>query len=280
MTTHRWREKDLDNQLMLILTSNDPSEERIRELVRNGADVNSIKDGDSVLMDALSFTNDYGGTEKSLDLRFIRLLVELGAEVNYVSEEGDSPIMSACFTHRWEPVECILQLGANPNHISDGDTTPLSWADTDQYYHEEISPDEIAAAQLKETVRLLKQYGAKYRDDLFTEKLERWLQVCAFLPTGLFTLWGNIDVASINGVTEELTSEFRRWHESNWDQWYDKSWDDMPKGFDRKRHNEWGRELASQIRKLIPQEIKMEYLFVNAEDEKRKVRNVVREAII
>ncbi len=140
--------------------------------------------------------------------------------------------------------------------------------------------EPVASANLKRTVELLEKYGAKYRDELFTEKLERWLQICAFLPTGLFTVWGNIDVASIQGVTEQLAVEFRQWHESNWDQWYDKSWDDMPKDFDRKQHNEWGRELSIQIRKLIPQTIKIEYICVNAEDECRKVRNVVREIIV
>lgn len=280
MSTHRWREKDIDNQLMVELVSDNPSEERIRELVKLGADVNSVENDESVLMDALCFTNDYGGTEKSLDLHFVRLLVELGADVNFISEEGDSPIMSACLTHRWEPVECMLQLGANPNHAYDGHTTPLSWADADLSYYEQINYNEIAAANLKITVELLEKYGAKYRDELFTVKLERWLQVCAFIPTGLFTLWGNIDVASINGVTEDLASEFTRWHESNWDQWYDKDWDEMPKEFNRKQHNDWGRCLVNQIRKLIPQEIKMEYIFVNAEDEYRKVRNVNREAIV
>ena len=87
MSTYRWRDNHLDNQLMLELVSDNPSEEHIRELVSQGADVNSVKGDESVLMDALGFTNDHGGTEKSLDLHFIRLLVELGADVNFVSEE-------------------------------------------------------------------------------------------------------------------------------------------------------------------------------------------------
>jgi len=279
MSTYRWRDNHLDNQLMLELVSDNPSEEHIRELVSQGADVNSVKGDESVLMDALGFTNDHGGTEKSLDLHFIRLLVELGADVNFVSEEGDSPIMSACFSHRWEPVECILQLGANPNHIFDGDTTPLSWADFDQYYHEKINCDEIAAANLKRTVELLEQYGAKYRDDLFTDKLERWLQISAWTPTGLLTIWGNIEITAINGVTEELASDFIQWRESHWDSWPDKEWDKMPKDFYRKQHNDLGRSLAIKLRNLIPQDIKIQYFYVDADDEAKQIRNVSREII-
>jgi hypothetical protein len=279
MSAYRWREKHLDNQLLIELASDNPSEVRIRKLVRLGADLNSIKSDDSVLMDALSRTDNYFDTETGLDLRFIRLLVELGADVNYLSEEGDSPLMSACYTHRWEPVECILQLGANPNHIYDGDTTPLSWADSDQYYHEKIEPDKEVAANLERIVELLQQYGAKYIDDLFTDKLDHWLQIFALTPTGFLTIRGNIEIVSIQGVSEELAREFRLWHESNWDSWPDKNWDEMPKDFDRKKHNEWGRQLAHRLRHLVPRDVAIEYLFVDADDEARRIRNVKREKI-
>ena len=280
MSAYRWRENELDNQLMLELASDNPWEERIRELVHLGANVNSVERGESILMDALEMTNNYGDAEnKCLDLRFIRLLVELGADVNFISEDGESPIMSACFTHRWEPVECMLQLGANPNHIFDGDTSPLSWADTDQYYHDKISPDEVASANLKRTVELLDQYGAKYRDDIFTERVAHWLQIFAVYPTGLMTIWGNIQIDSIQGVSDELAGEFKSWHDSNWDSWPDIDWDKMPKDFDRKRHNEWGRHLGKKIRSLLSENIKVEYFFVDADCEAKRIRSVTHETI-
>ena len=87
MTEHRWREKDVDNALMRELASDAPSEQRIRELVERGADVNSVKDDESVVMFAMT------RLETGLDERFSRLLVELGADVNYQSDDGGCPLL-------------------------------------------------------------------------------------------------------------------------------------------------------------------------------------------
>lgn len=58
-TVFRWRVNDLDNELLKELASSNPNEERIRQLVLQGADVNSLdKFGDSVLMDALGYIQD------------------------------------------------------------------------------------------------------------------------------------------------------------------------------------------------------------------------------
>jgi len=76
-------------------------------------------------------------TQDGLDLRFIRLLIELGADVNLMtSEDGECALWEACFTHRHEPVECLLELGANPNIVFDKFESVLDWAEFDQWYHE------------------------------------------------------------------------------------------------------------------------------------------------
>lgn len=273
MSSYRWRDRELDNQLLLELVSKSPNAEHIREMVRSGADVNSTKNDESVLMDAIEMIMN------GLDFRFIRLLVELGADVNFISADGDSPLITACFTHSPELVEYLLKLGANPNHIFDKYETPLSWVDSDKLYHERVDPDKKSVANLERIMELLRQYGAKHTDELFTDKISHWLTVFASYPAGLMTLWENIDIASIPGASDKLADDFRRWRTSHWDQWPANRWKEMPEDFDRRRHNEWGRRLANQVRQLLPENIKVEYLSINAEFEEKMIRNVNREDI-
>lgn len=116
-------------------------------------------------------------------------------------------------------------------------------------------------------------------DELFTDKIERWLSISAWSPTGLRTIWGNIEIMAIGGITTELSSDFMRWRESHWDSWPDDDWGKMPKDFDRKQHNEWGRSLALKLRHLIAQDINIQYLYINADYEARQIRNVSSETI-
>lgn len=98
-TAHRWRENDLDNELLTELASRNPSEERLRQLVSQGANLNSVDEFDeSVLMDALSYVQD------GLPIQIIHLLVELGANVNYETEDGFSPLTVAFLTQKAEAV--------------------------------------------------------------------------------------------------------------------------------------------------------------------------------
>lgn len=264
MTEYRLRERELDNQLLLELDSKSPDEGRIRKLVQVGADVNSTKNGESVLMDALEMI------PSGLDLQFIRLLVELGADVNFMSDEGDSPLITACFTHEPKSVECLLRFGANPNHIFSKQETLLSWANSDKFYHETVEPDRIAVAQLEHIIKLLQQYGAKCTNELFTNKVSNWLRIYAGFPTGLLTLTGNIEIVSLPGVSDELIDEFICWRYTHWDAWPNKVWEKIPKGFNRQSHNKWGRKLAKQISELFSENVKIEYLSIGSGSDEKK----------
>ncbi len=271
----------MDNALLTELASDNPSEERIRQLVEQGADVNSLdKFGDdSVLMDTIGYIQD------GLPIRFVHLLIELGANVNYETEDGFSPLTEAFYTHKAEPVEILLAYGANPNIIIECRETLLDLVEFDQWYHEcEGKYGDLyhsnAAQEVGKMIVLLKERGAKNLVDLRTEEVTRWLKIFASYPkSGLTTGGGFIEVDSIKELPDELKKDFKKWLASHWDSYPDDAWKDMPKDFDRHMHNEWGRRLAKQIKSYLPPEIKMSLFIINEEDERNFRRNVKKEEI-
>src|SRR5215204_4257106 len=219
MTEHRWREKDIDNALMLELASGAPSEQRIRELVERGADVNSVKDDESVVMDAMVWLQD------GLDERFIRLLVELGADVNYLSDDGGCPLIGACLSGSPALVEYFLQRGANPNVVYDFSDSVLGAVHTDLAYHE-LEVKRHSALQdvemvegLTAIVAVLTRHGAKYLGDFRANHVSRWIHIFGCGGTGLLTATGYIEVHAIGGLPDAVRSDFKAWKESFWDSW-------------------------------------------------------------
>ena len=165
-----WSENELDNSLFAELISNAPSETKIRELVLKGANINAVSVyGEDVLIHAIGCVIspdvvEYWG--QGLDIHFIQLLIELGANVNYIDDDNCNCLWSAM--HVWIPelLEMLLKAGANPNLISQGENmTILDWLSADQHY-EEANMNRGGAEPLAKMVALLKQYGAKYTSEI------------------------------------------------------------------------------------------------------------------
>lgn len=279
MTEHRWREKDIDNALMLELVSHAPSEQRIRDLVERGADVNSVEDDESVVMDAMAWLQD------GLDERFIHLLVELGADVNYLSHDGGCPLIGACLSGSPALVEYLLQRGANPNVVYDFSDTVLGAVHTDLTYHE-LEVQRHSALQDAETVErltaivaVLARHGAKHLEDLRTNHVSRWIRIFGCGGTGLLTAEGYIEVDAIAGLPDAIRSDFKAWKEAFWDSWPKSDWSSRPPLFDRAEHNEWGRRLSRIIRATLPSDIPVTYLTISAEHERSNIRIVDSETI-
>lgn len=278
---HRWRDADLDNELLKELASKPPSEERIRELVRQGADVNSVKGGDSVLTDAVTMLLD------GLDQEYVRLLIELGADVRWQSDEGNCALYEACLSHDPKTVAFILEHGADPNVVLDLSESMLDWAEFDLWFHEremagEPSDSDHArwAGGMARIVSLLKEYGARPLEALDAEALGTRLNVFGLRRTGLLTNGGHITIERISGATDELCQRFRDWLAGYWDSWPNKDWSEMPEGFDREDHNARGRELARQIKRLVGDAVKVKYLCICSESERRHIRNVMHEDVV
>lgn len=59
----------------------------------------------------------------------IKLLVELGADVNARGDRGETPLIRAVVENdRTKPVKTLLDLGADPNLAGDDGKTPIYWA--------------------------------------------------------------------------------------------------------------------------------------------------------
>jgi hypothetical protein len=175
-TEHRWRDRDIDNALMLEFGSGAPSEARIRDLVERGADVNSLDGGESLLMQAMCFVDES-------DERCIHVLVELGADVNYQSEEGGCPLYDAAYFASPALVEHLLQRGANPNVFLESGETVLDEIERDLWnVRGESSKDPACeyaqmARKLEETIPLLRRYGAKSVFELHTTRVSQEISV-------------------------------------------------------------------------------------------------------
>ena len=235
----RWRDNDLDNALMLGLASDAPSEAHVRALVSQGADVNSVKNDESVLMEALFFTAD------GLDERFIHLLMELGADVNFISNDGGCPLGSAISSANPALAENLLQRGANPNVVYDYTESLLEAAEFDLRYRageaggDADSPNGKRCRALEEIIGVLKRHGAKRLSEYDARQASRWLQVFGCYRTGLLTSTGYLNIESIDGLTDSFRSEFLGWKRSFWDSWPEQDWSSQPTDFDRRAHNEW-----------------------------------------
>jgi hypothetical protein len=279
MTEHRWRERDIDNALMLALASDAPSEPQIKELVERGADVNSVKDDQSVVMDAMVWLQD------GLDERFIRLLVDVGADVNYLSDDGGCPLIGACLSGSPALVEFFLQRGVNPNIVCDFSDSVLGAVDTDLAYHElEVKrhgalQDVVMVERLTSIIAVLTRHGAKGLGELRADHVSRWIRIFGSGGTGLLTGGGYIEVDAIAELPDGVRLDFKAWKDAFWDSWPNSDWSSRPPLFNRAKHNEWGRRLSRVIRATLPSDIAVMYLTISADYERSDIRSVDSETI-
>jgi hypothetical protein len=67
---------------------------------------------------------------------------------------------------------------------------------------------------------------------------------------------------------------------THFDTWPNKAFDEMPSDFQREAHNAEGRLLAQEIRRMVEDDIAIDYLHICAQSEANRVRNVIREQVI
>lgn len=271
----KWTENILDNQLFSEFSKSIPDEKTIRSLINQGANINAIDcKGDSVLIDAISNMQD------GLDIKFIQLIIDLGADLDYV-DEGFNCLFDASLTQRPELVELLLKAGANPNCVSsESAESLLDWAEFDQFYEE--NEDRGGAEPMTKIVELLKKYGAKSIEEIFVDKPEKFLTIFSgYAPTGLHTLNGYLKIEDIPNVDNNTILLFNEWVAENLDKWgeyeyYDGVKISNPPDFELlKTHNDKGLQLSREIRKLIDKKIEVNYYFINIYDFKNKnIRNV------
>ncbi len=149
-------QEDLDRWLFNLINSENPSEKRIRELVVQGANINALNSiKESVLMEAID------NIQFGLDTNIIKLLIELGADLNYQPDDGGfNCLFDACLEYNVELVEILLKAGANPNCIDPEDGESFyDWAVFEQWFQENHRGE--LGKPMEKIVKLIKEYGAK-----------------------------------------------------------------------------------------------------------------------
>ena len=128
------------DELLIHSASSTLDIDKIRKLIKNGADVNAFTAGG---MTPLLFTSVKG------DIEVVKLLLAANADVNAAGKYGITPLLIASEKGHTEVVKLLLAANADVNirvNIDGIGYTPLSIAR--QYSHKQI-------------IEILKQYGAK-----------------------------------------------------------------------------------------------------------------------
>lgn len=138
------QQRELNEQLFNAVVQGNIGQ--IEELIVAGAEVNAVDEGEKAFsrLSALSNTRERGVVEAAniQQLRLtplhyavlsgremVELLIEKGANINMVSEDGPTLLhYAAAFSDKREVVELLIKEGANVDAIDDNGNTPLSWA--------------------------------------------------------------------------------------------------------------------------------------------------------
>lgn len=138
-----------DYELLAELKLSNPNEEKIRELVSQGA---NIKGGFLMyifyeLLETIGTNENTGDLifKFILNLKAVELLIQLGADVNY-SDDGFNCLFEACyFCESPELVELLLKNGANKNCVQEETKELLLDAlDFELWYREQADKDSGA----------------------------------------------------------------------------------------------------------------------------------------
>jgi TPR repeat protein len=244
-----------ENSFLEYLFSKEPQEEVIQEYLRKGVNLNTVRGDSPDDKETLLMTVIYDCDEDNHDFPAIKL-IDLGADVSFITPDGSCALSQAVSGHRPEIVKRLLDAGANPNFMVDYsfDGSLLDKANVDWGYHEQggiFNGEEHVAwsDRLEIIVKTLTEYGAKPGEELRADKPVYWLRMNGFDPTGLTTLWGHIEIEKL-GVPADVIGTFHYWKSTYWDSWQD-AWGPKPPTFNREFHNKLGDTVAREIRKYL-----------------------------
>lgn len=153
----------LDDALFVECNSPYPDQDKIIDLILDGGNINaSIPDDCNILLSVLRWSRSRG-----VDLEFIRLLIDLGADVNH-EVNGFNSLEEALLTFNPELVKLLLESKANPNCISPEDKSMLDFAyQLLSWINDRYEPS--AYPNTLKNIALLKKYGAKTLSELASE---------------------------------------------------------------------------------------------------------------
>jgi hypothetical protein len=260
---------DIDNQLFATITSENIA--TIKSLVNSGANINAIdKRYDNMIMKYLQ------EKEHESNIEIIKSLVELGINTNYEAE-GFNCLFNAYLANRADIVEYLLKAGTSAQCIStDSCETLLDWIEWDIEFEKDEHRTAIEwITESEKILQLLRNYGAKNAKNCFTKIVDEYLKMFGGNITGLFTKKGYIYIQDLSNITNELIKKYNDWHNID-NIFIEKIWNNENIDIEKLVEcNNMGLEIIKSIKKLLPDNIKIQINSIIPEDyEKYRTRNI------
>ncbi len=258
---------ELDKKLCAELNPFNFNEQRIRELVAAGANVNAIgENGEPIAFRAIEVEYDENQTDHLGDLvtiseddpSLIKLLLELGLEIEIVDDLGFTILYQAYMNALPKTVEALLKAGASPNIICDEEILETIYTDAAVRadYKESLKNNESPTdpynkyvENLKQIVKLMKQYGGAGAWEVYTNKVEGFLRITSleYYPTGLITRRGMIKYSDIQDSEYKFAKRWFNFFRNT----------ERDKGATEEVRYVCQKYLALQFKKILPPEIKI-----------------------
>jgi len=247
----RWTDNELDNSLFAELSKIQPNECIIRDLVNKGANINAIDcNDDTVIGDAIS------NLSNGLDIRYIKLLIDLGADVNLLTY-GVNCLFHAIFLYRIDIFELLLNFGADPNCIIDDEAHSILDMIIDDECFLHMEQDFENEKIMKEIEHLLIKHGAKQACELYTDIPEKYLLIHNSYPTGILTYKRNIEIEKFI-KDKTLINKFNEWRNNPPKEW------DLPKEVYLEYYDK-GFNLSKEIKNNIEKNILVKFNYFTCE---------------
>lgn len=138
--------------------------EEVQKAIQKGANVNAVgKYSEFPLLTCVDFQE---AKDSKLIIEILDLLLNNGADIDFqVDDDETALIHSAWLLHSYDVVEFLLNKGANPNLIFDGETA-LDLTGGEISFTATCLDEPDVLDELERIYELLERSGGKHREDL------------------------------------------------------------------------------------------------------------------
>lgn len=163
------RNRDIDLKFMEELIKENPSFNKLTNLLEAGADINSkyYIDNSNCIMDMIYLCSDYFKDDIDKAKILIEFMINNGADIHHTDYFGNSIIHCCLNKENTNLIKLFLEKGVNPNYIDIHKCTPLDIAE--QYI--------LRKKPLGSIKEILLEYGAKTSFELRSNQIKNYLKV-------------------------------------------------------------------------------------------------------
>lgn len=196
------RDREIDNEFMGELKKENPSFAKLKELLKAGADINSVFYiyRTNCLMDLINIWPAYFKEDINRAKNILEFMIDNGANINHLDDLGSSVIHTCVDAGNIEILKYFLDKGVSPNYVCLWMGTPL-----DQLERSVILDKEFYDS----TKYLLKSRGAKSSFELKSNQVSKYLKIdfTSYIELCFMSGNGYISISDIPGADETEISE-------------------------------------------------------------------------